>query len=329
MKRILTTAAMLVCIQAAYAQNPFEQFGYKGKILTMSNGRFNESHDLDSVVQIGSILLDVHKKIIVGYAEVDTTVQMPNPTVISRWWSPDPLAEKYYQISPYAFVANNPILFVDPDGREIQVHFENEEARKLYLNIVNKVFNGQFNTTLTQVKGKEGYFSVGVEKTKDGGDVSKLGKGAQSFYKEFTKIINNESVVSLDIVHNESDVTVGNFQKGSIDVADVSQFPQFDPNKDNQDGPTQAGKIIHETSEQFNKVKKGGFETSHDRAISYENSTNGNERARTDTYLSRGQGVVQTFTLKNGSSVSFQIIGGQNSASRGTIILKPYTPTKK
>ena len=29
----------------------------------------------------------------------------------------DPLAEKYYNISPYAYCANNPVNFVDPDGR--------------------------------------------------------------------------------------------------------------------------------------------------------------------------------------------------------------------
>ena len=30
----------------------------------------------------------------------------------------DPLAEKYYNISPYAYCANNPVNFVDPDGMD-------------------------------------------------------------------------------------------------------------------------------------------------------------------------------------------------------------------
>lgn len=117
MKKILTLLVLLTLYQAINAQNPFEQFGHKGKILTATNGRFNEFHDLDSVVQIGSIMLHVHKNIIVGYAPIDTTNYMPSPTVISRWLSPDPLSEKLYSQSPYSFSLNNPILFVDPDGQ--------------------------------------------------------------------------------------------------------------------------------------------------------------------------------------------------------------------
>ncbi len=37
----------------------------------------------------------------------------------SIWISVDPLAEKYTSISPYAYVANNPINAIDPDGRDI------------------------------------------------------------------------------------------------------------------------------------------------------------------------------------------------------------------
>jgi RHS repeat-associated protein len=39
------------------------------------------------------------------------------PTFISR----DPKFEKYPSISPYTYCANNPVMFVDPDGREVDV----------------------------------------------------------------------------------------------------------------------------------------------------------------------------------------------------------------
>ncbi len=39
-----------------------------------------------------------------------------------RFLTIDPAAEKYYEISPYAYVANNPILYIDPRGDTITVN---------------------------------------------------------------------------------------------------------------------------------------------------------------------------------------------------------------
>ena len=38
---------------------------------------------------------------------------------IGRFTSVDPMAEKYYSISPYAYVANNPLKYIDPTGMYI------------------------------------------------------------------------------------------------------------------------------------------------------------------------------------------------------------------
>ena len=37
----------------------------------------------------------------------------------ARWSTPDPLSEKYYSISPYAYCAGNPVNLVDPEGMDI------------------------------------------------------------------------------------------------------------------------------------------------------------------------------------------------------------------
>lgn len=37
---------------------------------------------------------------------------------IGRWWVHDPKASDYYPTSPYAYCANDPVNFVDPDGRD-------------------------------------------------------------------------------------------------------------------------------------------------------------------------------------------------------------------
>jgi RHS repeat-associated protein len=37
---------------------------------------------------------------------------------LGRWWGIDPLWQKYPSLSPYAYCANNPIIYIDPNGRE-------------------------------------------------------------------------------------------------------------------------------------------------------------------------------------------------------------------
>ena len=36
---------------------------------------------------------------------------------LGRWMNLDPLAENYYYDSPYVYTTNNPVLYLDPDGR--------------------------------------------------------------------------------------------------------------------------------------------------------------------------------------------------------------------
>lgn len=40
--------------------------------------------------------------------------------VVPSWNSPDPLSEKYYDVSPYAYCAGDPVNIVDEDGREFK-----------------------------------------------------------------------------------------------------------------------------------------------------------------------------------------------------------------
>ena len=53
-----------------------------------------------------------------GTPYIDYGARQYDP-VLGRWFAQDPLSEKYYGISPYAFCAGNPVKYLDPDGEII------------------------------------------------------------------------------------------------------------------------------------------------------------------------------------------------------------------
>ncbi len=50
---------------------------------------------------------------------------------LRRWLVPDPLSEKYYGISPYAYCAGDPVNLVDPDGRSMDEYYSKKNGAYL------------------------------------------------------------------------------------------------------------------------------------------------------------------------------------------------------
>lgn len=59
---------------------------------------------------------ELQKNLELNWEDFGARMYMPD---IGRWSCIDPLAEKYMPISPYAYALNNPLIFVDHDGRDV------------------------------------------------------------------------------------------------------------------------------------------------------------------------------------------------------------------
>lgn len=118
MKRFigLTILVVVACckLQAQHSDgNPFTRLGYKADVYTFGDKK--EFHDQEEIVEIGDVLFNTKTNEVVGFVSNSDSLIELKPELQSM--SIDPLCEKYYSISPYAYCMNNPVNAIDPDGR--------------------------------------------------------------------------------------------------------------------------------------------------------------------------------------------------------------------
>ena len=265
--------------------NPFARFGYKPKIATLSKGKYLEFHDRDSIVKIGSFTYNTRQKVITGFIDLDTVRSEATlrPEIVSRWFNPDPLSEEYPKWSPYTFVADNPIRFIDPDGRYFIV--KDEEQQKNIIEALATAFNGATDAFSFD---KNGRLSINQEKLGD------LSKDQQFLYESFNKDIVTNKRDNLIVSISEKGVTKVNYKRnkkrgvdGNVNL-NINQSDFMDKMRDTKDGtvngdsdfvPSDSEKtataIYHEVGhmrEDFVSGKrKDSRHTKEKKAVGYEN----------------------------------------------------------
>jgi RHS repeat-associated protein len=96
---------------------------------------------------------------------------------VSVWLRVDPLAHKYPSLSPYVFVANNPVMLVDPNGMEITFGWFDFKAKRTYKRIYEAA------DAATQAKYDALKASVLEYRVKSDGSLkSRTGKNAETSY---------------------------------------------------------------------------------------------------------------------------------------------------
>ena len=218
----------------------------------------------------------------------------------------DRFAEKYTSMNPYQYGANNPILNIDVNGDSIRLSFigdYSQHSENKLTGMINNNLEGQFSATYEDIEYDEdneiASGTLSIVPTKGGGDINKMSLNGQEFYRELTELTDTEGLVEIKVDYARSDVHTGNFDKETMDVADILQFNE----KLSELGGTQGGKIIHEFREQYSKqvLGNGYKEGAHGAGIQSENNVNlsvrregGSTRnSSTQTFRGRG-GVVNT-----------------------------------
>ena len=132
---------------------------------------------------------------------------------LGQFTSMDPLCEKYYHISPYAYCAGNPVRYTDPTGDTIRV---DELYRAQFINSLVDVFGEQtsnsfgfddrgnltFNGNRNGLSKEQKKALKGLQKTMESKDVTNVIYGKSYDYNNHIRKILNLPNRKYDSYHN-------------------------------------------------------------------------------------------------------------------------------
>ncbi|MBN9293382.1 MAG: hypothetical protein J0G96_05330 [Flavobacteriia bacterium] len=230
MKKTLYILLLIFPVSFIQAQhNPFASINKPGKVVTLSNDKYVETHLNDSLQRIGSVIVNMNTGTIHQLLDLDSIDKKDriDPTVATRWYSVDPLASKYPGMSPYGFVASNPIMNREIDGRDYIISINHEtktitikatyytpeqmksEAENAILNWNEQ--SGKYNYTIGSGKNQVDYkivFDLNVVSNDNEGNPMISGTASDLLYeKDKTGAANTYRVGDYEYIGENSGVT--------------------------------------------------------------------------------------------------------------------------
>ena len=156
----------------------------------------------------------------------------------------DPMSEKYTLLSPYNYAANNPVRYVDPDGRILKVAIWGDEA----------TVTTQFKSILSSGLGNKVQVNVndGIVTLSKNENV-KLSKREQKLFDYLNRVITDKNTTDVALFGANKRINTGSF--GVAIVGGTSKYQNQidlgDAEKNNTEHFMAASTVLHEIWESY------------------------------------------------------------------------------
>ncbi len=191
-------------------------------------------------------------------------------SILGKWDRVDPLCEKYYNVSPYAYCSNNPVFFIDPTGQKWTDFYgnelENTEKVKVFI-----FFSSDF------AKQAKVQYDEAIELYGKGSVAMSLTSTNEEFAKDW------ENMSGKDI-KNVMIMTHGKNQSITLDKEGKQQLTSTGNGKTNlkgryamnvQDLPTPQGNISNAVLNMYSCHSTDNLKTAHGEGISTQGALKG------------------------------------------------------
>jgi RHS repeat-associated protein len=219
---------------------------------------------------------------------------------VGRWMSTDPLESKYPSMSAYNYVANTPIMAIDPDGREVELFFNNQE----HVNQMLSIINTGIGINVASVNNNR-RLVVSILSDEQLSNLTDKQRAAYMVFK--AAATDPRGVIGIDVFAGTPLVTIGSCLFMAIDVQDIQAFDKFQTK-----GTNSLAVLAHEFKEQQEyQLDDKHPNDAHDAGIDVEDKISGYKRNR-----NKGKEVNNLYPV----SITHPQTGNPVNVNSGTII---------